>query len=412
MTTHRLHPRNNRSTASGAAWSASLSLIAGVTGLTVAAYAQAQSIATMDPIVLTVTEQGPEKGIPGDAAKAFAKEVETKTNGKIKFELYFSSSLMPGEKVLKGLGSRLADVGKLQTSYFANEMPVANFLNDLGSMPSSSFPLGILQGSAAQFEMFNSPELAKELAGHKVKVLATTYAYINYDLLCTKPVVSLQDAAGTRARVGGKVFSSEAKALGMTSVPLATGEMYDGLQKGVVDCVVLHPAGNIDYGLLEVAKEFTPTRMSGYLGALWAINLDVWNSLPSDAQRVMLEAGQTYGRVYTEGSIKRYAVIAIDGVEKRGVKFHDPRALDAVLEKFQSEYIKRETEKMKPRLANPQAFVDHFRALLDKWANILTTEYGYKHVPRDPENIRASWASARDFEMGAFADRMKQEFVK
>lgn len=389
-----------------------LSMLVGTAGLSNVTYAKEASIETMKPIILTVTEQGPEKGIPGEAAKAFAEEVETKSKGKIKFDLYFSASLMPGKEVLKGLGSGLADIGKLQTAYFPKELPVATFLNDLGSMPSNSFPLGILQGGAAQFELFNSPELVNELAPYNVKVLATNYAYINYDLLCTKPVVTPEDAHGIRARVGGKVFSSEAKALGMTSVPLATGEMYDGLQKGVVDCVVLHPAGDIDYGLIEVAKDFTPIQMSGYLGALWAINLDVWNSLPSDAQRIMLEAGVTYWRVYTEGSIKKYAELAIDGVNNHGIKFHDPRQLDAVLEKFQKQYIKQEAESIKPQFANSTEFVAKFQSLLDKWAAILTTEYGYKEIPRDPKHIQQSWASFKDFNIGPYADRVKAENIK
>ena len=389
-----------------------LGLLAGVSGLTHAASASETSIETMKPVTFTVTEQGPEKGVTGDAAKAFAKEVETRTNGKIKFDLYFSSSLMPGNEVLKGLGSGLADIGKLQTAYFPKELPVATFLNDLGSMPDNSFPLGILQGGAAQLEIFNSPELVGELASYNVKILATTYAYINYDLLCTKPVVTPEEASGIRARVGGKVFSSEAKALGMTSVPLATGEMYDGLQKGVVDCAVLHPAGNIDYGLIEVAKDFTPIQMSGYLGALWAINLDAWNNLPPDAQQIMREAGITYWRVYTEGSIHKYAELATDGVDKHGIKFHDPRQLDAVLDKFQKDYIKQETEIIKPKLPNAEQFVAKFQALLDKWKETLITEYGYKEIPRDPENIQQSWASVKDFQMGPFADRVKQENLK
>lgn len=407
---HLLIPASRKAASKAAPFAFAGLLAAGL--MIQAAAAQEASIATMKPITLTVTEQGPEKGVTGDAAKAFAAEVEARTGGKIKFELYFSSSLMPGGEVLKGIGSGLADIGKLQTAYYPKELPIATFLNDLGSMPDNSFPLGILQGSAALLEIFDSPELANELASYNVKVLSANYAYINYDILCTKPVVTPEDARGTRARVGGKVFSAEAKALGMTAVPLATGEMYDGLQKGVVDCVVLHPAGNIDYGLTEVAKHLTPIQMSGYLGALWAINLDVWNSLPPDAQQILREAGLTYWKVYTEGSIHKYAELAVDRVEKDGVQFHDPRALDAILADFQDGYIKQETAAITPKFPEAENFVAKFRQLLDKWKTILVNDYGYKEVTRDPENIQASWAAVKDFSMGDFSNTVKQKILK
>ena len=369
----------------------------------------ADSMAEMDPITITISDMSPESAPSGQAWAMVAEYVEEESDGKITFESYFSSALMPGEEMLTGVGSRVADTGLMVTSYFPQELPIANFLNDLGALPNTSFPLGELQASAATSEMFaQSEELVAEFESHNLKVLNGGYSH-RYPLLCSKPIDSLADAQGMRARTGGPVWGDELEAMGMVPVPLPVGEMYEGLQRGVVDCVVLNPPSIVDFGLWEVAKHYYQVDMSGFVGSVLIFNLDTWNSLPPDAQELMQEGADRYWAVSRERTIEKYAAFATAGVEEHGVEFGDTREFDEVLAEFQEDKLANIAELAPGSLGDPQQFVERYQDLLDKWLAILVDDLGFEEADKDPESVRQSFVEVEGLDVSPVIERLAEE---
>lgn len=371
--------------------------------------AAAGSLADMEPMTLTVPDFSAPEGTSGKALTAFMEQVEKETDGKISFDVYWSSSLMPAEEMLTGIGSGVADLGHLQTSYFPQELPVANFLNDLGSLPNPSFPLGALQGSAAAGEMFaESDALVDEFEGHNLKVLNGGYL-ARYSLLCTKPLEGVDAAKGTRVRTGGEVWAAEVEAMGMVAVPLPAGELYEGLQRGVVDCAAFTPSSVINFGLWDVAKYFYQVDLSGYAGSAFAINLDTWNALPTEVQEILSDAAIQYRTTLNDLTVQEYARFAADGVDAHEVVFGDPRPFDAVLADFQGEWIPNVTEGAPGGLSDPEGFVNEFRASLDKWETILSEDLGVPEFEKSPEEIRKSFVWGEDFDIAPVQERFVEE---
>src|SRR5690606_1109227 len=114
---------------------------------------------------------------------------------------------------------------------------------------------------------------------HNIKVLQSTSTPA-YNLLCNKPVNSLESAKGIRARAIGAVWSDTVEALGMTPVSIAWNEAYEGLQRGVFDCMVINPNQYADGLILkDVAPEYVPVTMAQLQSSTWVINLETWESL-------------------------------------------------------------------------------------------------------------------------------------
>jgi TRAP-type C4-dicarboxylate transport system substrate-binding protein len=371
------------------------------------------SLQDMEPITISWTDYNAESSSYGKAFQAFAAEVEEKTDGKVTFEPYYSSALMPGEEFLTGVGSGAADMGNLGVSYFPTELPITNWQLNMGSMTNKSFPHGILSGSAAAREAFvGNDALVAEFTDHNLKVLTATNHYQQYDLLCTKPVDSLADAKGLRTRVGGGVWVKEVEALGMIPVPLPVGEMYEGLQRGVIDCVVLHTGGDIDYGLWEIAPHYTPISMSTYPGSAVAINLDTWNALPADVQQIVEDASGTLWETVLTNSISRYAQFAIEGPEKHNIQFHDPRELDKVLASHQESVTENLADLAPASLKDPEGFIADYRASLEKWTAVLTDELQIPLRERDPATIKETFKTGENFDVSKFSDIVHAESAK
>lgn len=78
-------------------------------------------------------------------------------------------------------------------------------------------------------------------------------------------------------------------ALGGSSVLLAGGEIYPSLQAGLIDGAAWSVVGIVDFKLNEVAGYWTEPSY-GQTGTTLLMNLDAWNNLDEDTQKVIEEA--------------------------------------------------------------------------------------------------------------------------
>ena len=83
-----------------------------------------------------------------------------------------------------------------------------------------------------------------------------------------------------------KIVSS----LGGTAVVIPFGELYSAAEKGVIDGLVWPSVGAVGFKFHEVVPYLAEPAF-GTVSYLIMMNLDKWNGLDADAQKVMLEAG-------------------------------------------------------------------------------------------------------------------------
>lgn len=368
-----------------------------------------ESMDEMDPVELTVAEYNPEGSVWLDGLTEFIDYVEQESNEQITFELYTAASLMEAEDMLDGVGGGSADLGRLTTSYWPQEMPAANWYLDMGATHDTSYPHGMLQMSARAHEIHMSGPIRDEFEAHNVTPLTTMTQSQMYDLMCTQPVDSLSDAEGLRVRTLGETWVEEAEALGMTAVPLPINEVYEALQRGVVDCAISQVPSNIDYGLWEVAPHYVPVNMSNLDGLPFVINTDVWEGLPDDAQDLLHEGSHLAWTTMMDSVLDSYDEFATTGVEQHDIQFHDSRELDEALATFQEERVETMTDDVPDSVNDPDAFISDVNSLNTKWSEIIDDSLPLERQDRDPDAIQESFQLGGEVDTAEFWDRLWEE---
>jgi TRAP-type C4-dicarboxylate transport system substrate-binding protein len=364
----------------------------------------------LEPQVLRLADfSGDQNANFGRAMVTWQEAVTEFTEGKITFENYWSSSLLNAMDTLRGVGDGVADIGLIIPTYYPQELPVGSWLFGLGGALSGSTVHDVAAGGAAALETVLTLEpLTEEYARHNLVVMQGTSTPA-YNLLCNRPVGSLDDARGLRARAIGAVWSDTAEALGMTPVSIAWNEAYEGLQRGVFDCMVINPNQYADGLILkDVAPEYVPVTFAQLQSSTWVMNLDTWNSFPTELQSFMTEesvrAAQNIWQGYLEIEARAGDLIAA-GEE---IRVNDVSELEPVAAAQRAEAVQGLAQSAPAAVDDPQAVIDGYLERIAYWTNVLE-EQGYAVAERTPEAIIEAFGGLRDVDLSAFAERFNSE---
>ena len=128
-------------------------------------------------------------------------------------------------------------------------------------------------------------EIYQEVYGKFGMVFLPTVVFpMESGIRSNKPINTLSDLKGMKIRAGGRVAGAILKELGAAHVMLAGGEVYQALEKGVIDAAEMsHPQTDWGLGLHEVTKYWcVPNWINNgnILGVM--INKKSWDSLPDN----------------------------------------------------------------------------------------------------------------------------------
>ncbi len=231
------------------------------------------------PIELGYANFFPPTHIQGKLGDSWAKEIEKRTNGKVKITYYPGGALLKGPKIYDGVLKGITDIGMSVFAYSRGVFP---------AMEAIDLPLGYPNGRTATIIIndFYNRFSPKELS--RVKVLYL-HAHGPGLLHSKKGVYKLEDLKGLKVRATGN-SAKVAQALGAVPVAMGQGGTYEALQKGVVDATFAPIEVLKGWKQGEVVKFTIQCYSIGYTSGFYvAMNLDKWNSLPKDVQAVFNE---------------------------------------------------------------------------------------------------------------------------
>lgn len=217
-------------------------------------------------------------------ATEWGKEVEKRTNGAVKVNMFPGATLTPADQTYDGVVKGIADVGMAVLSYTKGRFPLSEVID---------LPLGYKHGlqatklTNAYFAKFNP----KELSDTKIMYL---HAHGPGIFHTKKPVKNMEELKGLKIRCSG-TSARVVSALGATPVAMPQNESYDALQKGVVDGLVSPIETLKGWKIGEVVKSTTENFGSAYsLGFFVAMNKKKWDSLPKDVQQTIEQINQEW----------------------------------------------------------------------------------------------------------------------
>ncbi|WP_088346836.1 MULTISPECIES: TRAP transporter substrate-binding protein DctP [Rhodomicrobium] len=261
-------------------------LIAAPAVLTFSRPGSAQSVTT-----IKISHQFPGGSIDtGDfrdrLCRIFARDVEKRTNGSLKFEVYANSSLMKTNAQFSALRKGALDMSLYPLAYAGGELHPLN----LGLMPC-------LVTSYEQGAKWKTADVGKALStiieDKGVKFVSWIWQAGGVASRGEKPVLHPDDVKGNKIRGGSREMDLMFTSAGGQVSTMPSNEIYIGMQTGALDAAVTSSTSLISFRLEELAKSLTAPRQ----GSFWfmleplLISKAIYDTLTPDQQKAIMEVG-------------------------------------------------------------------------------------------------------------------------
>jgi len=287
-----------------------------------------------EPITLRYANFPPAPTFPCVQMEHWAKEVEKRTQGKVKVQTFPGGTLLAAKNIFDGVISGMADIGNFAMSYQPGRFPVSEAVD---------LPMGFTSARAASLTLFDLIEKHNPKEFSTVKVL-TLFTCPPTNFMTKTPVKSLADLKGIELRVAG-TNAEVVKRLGGIPVAMPQSETPEAIQKGVVKGMV---------SSMEILKDF---KFAAYTPYATVANLPVvsfavvmnkakWDSLPPDVKDVLDKMRREHSE-WTGKYVDDHVTEAL-AWSKENYKHQlfelpaaDQQKIDSLLKPMTDDYVKR-----------------------------------------------------------------------
>ena len=296
-----------RSTASG--WRIALSMTAAVLALcTGPALAQ-------ESITLKVSTFQPEQGNFTTTFRKWADEVTRRTNGRVKFQYFYSGALLNTADTAPGVRDGRADIGFTGAVY----EPARLTLSTVDSIPFLTNNVAAL--GQAYWETYKaSLEMQKEYDDANFKLLVYQPASMNL-IFSKKPLAGLNDLKGLRLRTIGLAVEA-LKAVGVSPIAIPQDQALDSLQKGLLDGTF--GAGldlGVDFGFHTAAPYIVDPNYGVWASGMHIMNKNAYDKLAPDIRAVMTSVSDEFMSKHYLPDLQRTEDLRCEKAKKDGAKF-------------------------------------------------------------------------------------------
>jgi TRAP-type C4-dicarboxylate transport system substrate-binding protein len=205
----------------------------------------------------------------------FKEKIEKKSNGQITFEYKGGPETIPPMELGQAVGDGVVDIGVLPVAYYASAIPEDLVLN----YSELSHEEEVNNGGMDFLNQLHNDKLNVQLLGR-----GSDY---DFSIYLKEKVDSLDDFKGLRLR-GTPTYAPLFEALGAELVSMSGGEIYDALDKGVIDGFGWTSVGITQLGLEDQVKYMVEPHYYK-VDVVTIMNLDKWNALPEDLKNMMIE---------------------------------------------------------------------------------------------------------------------------
>lgn len=260
-----------------------------------------------------------------------ADEIAKRTGGKVEFEMFHGGTLGGPAEMVELVGAGAVDIGNFPIGYFFSQFPVSGLADSLPVIfPTAEAAAQVQKEAYAELEEVRAEFDAANLHPFLFRGLP------QYRLLCTKPIKSLADFNGLKVRTYGTFHPIVFTTFNAVPVNIELGEMYEGLQRGTVDCAYLNYQTAALYNLFEVAKYTSDAEFGATPLYLTYVNKEVWDGTTDDFKAVFDEV-VTEAEAMAAAQINEAEAQGLETLKSKGVElvaFEDQEKMNAELPDF------------------------------------------------------------------------------
>lgn len=270
---------------------------------------------------LKISHQFPgSSGTDGDfrdqLCRRFAADVEKKTGGALKAQVYPGSSLMKVNSQFSALRKGALDMSLVPISYSGGELPEVN----IGLMPA-------LVPSYEVAKAWKTADVGKQfqkIVDDKGVVIVSWIWQAGGVASRSRALVAPEDAKGMKVRGGSREMDMMLKEAGAAVISLPSNEIYAAMQTGAMDAAMTSSTSFISFKLEEIAKHLTTGRNKAYWFMLEPLMMskEVFAKLPKNQQDAIMATGaelEGFAEQSARADDKRVAEV----YAKAGAKIYD-----------------------------------------------------------------------------------------
>lgn len=270
------------------------------------------SMASASATELRLSHQWSTADVRHKVAEIVANEVAAADVG-LTIKIFPSKSLFKPREQYKPLSRGQLDMTVFPLSYAGGQRPEFN----LTLMP------GLVKNHDHAARLNDSAfmgELESLMAEDDVKVLVHGYlagGFVGVDKCITSP----DDVKGLQTRAAGKAFEQMLAGAGASIASMASSEIYNAMQTGVLQAANTSSSSFVSYRIYEQVKCYTPAADV----ALWfmyqplLMNLSTYNGL-TDAQKAAIDAGAAKAEAFYLEEAKKQDAASVATYKEAGVE--------------------------------------------------------------------------------------------
>jgi len=265
----------------------------------------------------------------------YAKEVERRTNGRVKIKIHWGESLGKVADFPELVSSGAVDIIATTPSYSPTWFPMM--------LPTNQIPF-VMNTLDEALEVANTVfyegPIPKMLEKNNMKLLFVD-AYHAYPIFSKTPINTLADLKGKKIRTYGQYLPRVYQAVGAVPVDVPASELFESLQKGKIDACPWGYSSSYLNSIHEVAPYVCDAKLGYQTGIIRVMNLNTWNKLPDDIKVILEEVGKDMKNVGRDIQNKCKDE-SVEALKKEGAtisEFNDREKWVNMLPDFRKEWV-------------------------------------------------------------------------
>lgn len=267
------------------------------------------------------THHAPET-VSGQSIQKFVDDVTAMAGGRVEIELFWSSAVVASVETFDAASTGVLDGDFTGGGYQTGKNPAFQFIGD---------PMG---GYDTPWQLYSflynggGLEAANELY-HSYNMHLVSWGIPGQESFASgKPMTTLADLKDWKFRSPPGLETEIFAELGASPIVMDFTEIFTALETGIIDGADASSlANNVGLGLYDIVKHATYPGFHSMPADHIAFNLDVWNEMPADIQRIIEVAGQAMSldlSLNTELANNEAKVM----LQAQGVTLHDWSSAD------------------------------------------------------------------------------------
>jgi TRAP-type C4-dicarboxylate transport system substrate-binding protein len=364
------------------------------------------AFADVDPITLNTQVPAPQGSPITKNYEDYFAAVEEWSDGKITFEVAWSNAVAPATETDDALADGRLDMGLVMAGYEPDKYPVYAALSDTSFMGNGN-PLEMIMTPHGYIPeiVWDNEQVQQEFEQAGLKLLTPSFTGGVNSILCGEQKTTLDELKGGQVRISGAAHAAEAKALGMSPVSLTFEEVYEALQRGVLDCAFAGITVVRLADLLSVAPHVVLSSEADFaqVPSTLAMSTPAWESLPLVAQQLLFDRLD----VFVQSNMDSLVGLFRDVLGEVDGKGGSIAGLDAeaqvALDEGNDAFLRAVAENK--AIEDGEALVEAIRTKSAEWRELVgklgyDTEVEYADFPE--------WASENEIDLTAFMEKVTE----